>query len=46
MASRGDFYALMFFVMALGIFAVYGTLGFVTNIIGQVSTLLGCTAVI
>ncbi|KAL3485640.1 ATP-binding cassette multidrug transport protein [Aspergillus germanicus] len=33
MIDRGEFYALMFFVLALVILAVYATLGWVTNII-------------
>ncbi|KAL4795058.1 ATP-binding cassette multidrug transport protein [Aspergillus venezuelensis] len=33
MIRKGDFYALMFFVIALVILAVYGTLGWITNII-------------
>ncbi|KAL2784757.1 ATP-binding cassette multidrug transport protein [Aspergillus keveii] len=33
MVDRGEFYALMFFVLALVILAVYATLGWVTNII-------------
>ncbi|KAJ5690007.1 hypothetical protein N7462_004399 [Penicillium macrosclerotiorum] len=33
MVKKGDFYALMFFVIALVIFIVYGVIGWVTNII-------------
>ncbi|KAA8645148.1 ABC transporter ATP-binding protein [Aspergillus tanneri] len=33
MVKKGDFYALMFFVLALVIFVVYATLGWVTNVI-------------
>jgi ATP-binding cassette subfamily B (MDR/TAP) protein 1 len=39
MVDRGEFYALMFFVLALVILAVYATLGWVTNIISTVSPL-------
>jgi ATP-binding cassette subfamily B (MDR/TAP) protein 1 len=37
MVSKGDFYALMFFVIALVILVVYGVLGWVTNVISNVS---------
>jgi ATP-binding cassette subfamily B (MDR/TAP) protein 1 len=36
MIDQGEFYALMFFVLALVILAVYATLGWVTNIISTV----------
>ncbi|KAF7592531.1 hypothetical protein BBP40_012755 [Aspergillus hancockii] len=35
MVNRGDFYALMFFVIALVILVVYGILGWVTNVISN-----------
>jgi ATP-binding cassette subfamily B (MDR/TAP) protein 1 len=37
MIDRGNFYSLMFFVLALGIFMVYFTLGWLTNIVCQVN---------
>ncbi|KNG84722.1 putative ABC multidrug transporter [Aspergillus nomiae NRRL 13137] len=37
MVERGDFYALMFFVVALVILLVYGILGWVTTIMAHVS---------
>lgn len=36
MIKKGDFYALMFFVMALAILLIYGILGWLTNIIATV----------
>lgn len=36
MVSRGNFVALMFFVLALGSFVVYFVLGWTTNVIAQV----------
>lgn len=35
--SSGNFLALMFFVLAIGNFAVYFVLGWTTNVIAQVS---------
>ncbi|KAE8344925.1 hypothetical protein BDV24DRAFT_171412 [Aspergillus arachidicola] len=35
MVEKGDFYALMFFVLALVILVVYGVLGWVTNVIAH-----------
>ncbi len=35
MVRRGDFYALMFFVMALGILVAYGTLGWTLAVVSQ-----------
>ncbi|KAE8361269.1 P-loop containing nucleoside triphosphate hydrolase protein [Aspergillus caelatus] len=35
MVEKGDFYALMFFVVALVILVVYGVLGWVTNVIAN-----------
>lgn len=35
MVQRGDFYALMFFVVALGNLVTYAVLGWVSNVIGQ-----------
>ncbi|KAE8137851.1 P-loop containing nucleoside triphosphate hydrolase protein [Aspergillus pseudotamarii] len=35
MVEKGDFYALMFFVLALVILVVYGVLGWVTNVIAN-----------
>ncbi|GMG04861.1 unnamed protein product [Aspergillus oryzae] len=37
MVEKGDFYALMFFVLALVILVVYGVMGWVTNVIAHVS---------
>lgn len=37
MVKKGDFYALMFFVLALVILLVYAILGWVTNVISTVS---------
>lgn len=39
MIDQGEFYALMFFVIALVILVVYAILGWVTNIISTVSAL-------
>lgn len=36
MKERGNFISLMFFVMSLGLLAVYGGMGWSTNIIAQV----------
>lgn len=36
MVDQGDFYALMFFVVGIGNLFVYGVLGWLTNIYGQV----------
>lgn len=36
MVDEGDFYSLMFFVVAIGNLVVYGVLGWVTNVYGQV----------
>lgn len=41
MVSRGNFFALMFFVMGIGAFLVYFIMGWGTNIIAQVSGLRG-----
>lgn len=38
MVAKGDFYALMFFIIAIGILIVYFTLGWLTNIVCQVSS--------
>ena len=35
--EQGDFYSLMFFVVALGNLAVYATVGWTSNIVAQVS---------
>ena len=35
---RGDFYSLMFFIIALGNFVVYFIIGNVSNYVAQVST--------
>lgn len=37
MVKKGDFYALMFFVLALVIFLVYAIMGWVTQVICTVS---------
>lgn len=37
MVARGNFISLMYFIMALGCFVVYFTLGWTTNVIAQVS---------
>lgn len=37
MVERGDFYALMFFMVAIGNLVAYGILGWLTNIYAQVS---------
>jgi ATP-binding cassette subfamily B (MDR/TAP) protein 1 len=34
--SEGDFYSLMFFIVALGNFAVYAAIGWASNIVAQV----------
>jgi hypothetical protein len=39
MVSRGSFYALMFFVMAIASLIVYFVMGWATNIIAQVNEL-------
>lgn len=36
MVKRGDFYALMFFMVAIGNLVVYGFLGWFTNLYAQV----------
>ena len=36
MVDQGDFYALMFFVVGIGNLFVYGVLGWLTNVYGQV----------
>ena len=38
--TQGDFWALMFFVVALGIFVIYFTLGFASNQASQVLVLM------
>jgi ATP-binding cassette, subfamily B (MDR/TAP), member 1 len=38
MTSRGDFFALMFFVVALGNLVAYAVLGWYANIVSQVSS--------
>ena len=40
MVARGNFIALMFFVMSLGILVVYFIMGWSTNTIAQVRTLI------
>ena len=35
--NEGDFYSLMFFIVALGNFAVYAAIGWASNIVAQVS---------
>lgn len=39
MVSRGNFFALMFFVLALGVAVVYFVMGWCTNVIAQVGVL-------
>lgn len=36
MVERGDFYALMFFMVAIGNLVAYGVLGWLTNMYAQV----------
>ena len=36
MQKEGNFLALMFFVMALGLIIIYGILGWATNVVSQV----------
>lgn len=43
MIKKGDFYALMFFVMALAILLIYSILGWLTNVIATVSLVLRST---
>ena len=43
MQKRGNFISLMFFVMAIGLFIVYGILGWSTNVISQASLFLTAT---
>lgn len=40
MTKKGDFFAAMFIVLAAGCLIFYGVLGFATNAIAQVCTLL------
>jgi ATP-binding cassette subfamily B (MDR/TAP) protein 1 len=39
--SEGNFFSLMFFIVALGNWLVYANIGYVSNIIAQVSSQLG-----
>lgn len=39
MRTKGNFFALMFFVLGLGSFVVYFIIGWASNIIAQVSLL-------
>lgn len=39
MQKKGNFLALMFFVLALGLIVVYGILGWATNVVCQVCSL-------
>lgn len=36
LVKKGDFWALMFFIVALGVFVIYFTLGFASNQASQV----------
>lgn len=42
MTKKGDFYAAMFIVLAVGCFIIYGWLGYTTNAIAQVCS-IPCT---
>lgn len=37
MVKKGDFFALMFFVMALAVLLAYAVLGWITNVVAAVS---------
>lgn len=44
MIEQGDFYSLMFFVVALAILVIYFLFGFYTNEVSQVSTLISISS--